>query len=218
VQALRAHAGRWQALDDSGRVCGEADVVVLAAAQDAARLAGDPAWPAAPVRGQATRLPPGSMAPPRLPIAGAGYAIALPDGTVWCGATAHAGDDDATLREADHAYNIERLSRLAGGAAIAAPLDGRVGWRFTARDRMPILGALPVPNAVERIDRPRLVPRVPGLFVHTALGSRGIAWSVLNAQVLSSAIAGAPLPLERSLLESIDPARFAARAIRKSAS
>jgi tRNA 5-methylaminomethyl-2-thiouridine biosynthesis bifunctional protein len=47
------------------------------------------------------------------------------------------------------------------------------------------------------------------------LGSRGIAWSALGAQVLSSCISGAPVPLEASLLDAIDPARFQARAARR---
>jgi tRNA 5-methylaminomethyl-2-thiouridine biosynthesis bifunctional protein len=52
--------------------------------------------------------------------------------------------------------------------------------------------------------------------VFTALGSRGITWSALGAQVLASSITGAPQPLEASLLDAIDPARFVARAVRRS--
>jgi tRNA 5-methylaminomethyl-2-thiouridine biosynthesis bifunctional protein len=59
---------------------------------------------------------------------------------------------------------------------------------------------------------------VPGLYVFTALASRGIAWSPLAARVIAASITGAPQPLEASLLDAIDPARFVARAIRTSAS
>jgi tRNA 5-methylaminomethyl-2-thiouridine biosynthesis bifunctional protein len=60
------------------------------------------------------------------------------------------------------------------------------------------------------------VPRLPGLYVFTALASRGITWSALGAQVLASSITGAPQPLESSLLDAIDPARFVARRVRRS--
>jgi tRNA 5-methylaminomethyl-2-thiouridine biosynthesis bifunctional protein len=55
------------------------------------------------------------------------------------------------------------------------------------------------------------------LFVFTALGSRGITWSALGAQVLAAAVTGAPSPLEASLLDSIDPARFVSRSARRAA-
>jgi tRNA 5-methylaminomethyl-2-thiouridine biosynthesis bifunctional protein len=60
------------------------------------------------------------------------------------------------------------------------------------------------------------VPRVPGLFVFTALGSRGITWSALGAQLLASIITGAPAPIEASLIDAVDPARFVSRRARRS--
>jgi len=59
------------------------------------------------------------------------------------------------------------------------------------------------------------VPRVPGLFVFTALGSRGITWSALGARLLASLITGAPAPLEASLIDAVDPARFVSRRSRR---
>jgi tRNA 5-methylaminomethyl-2-thiouridine biosynthesis bifunctional protein len=68
-----------------------------------------------------------------------------------------------------------------------------------------------------RVDQPRFVPRVPGLFVFTALGSRGISWAPLGARTLASWITAAPAPLEASLMDAIDPARFISREKRRSA-
>jgi tRNA 5-methylaminomethyl-2-thiouridine biosynthesis bifunctional protein len=68
-----------------------------------------------------------------------------------------------------------------------------------------------------RLDQPRFVPRRSGLFVFTALGSRGITWSALGAQVLASSITGAPMPLEADLLDALDPARFVSRHARRNA-
>jgi glycine/D-amino acid oxidase-like deaminating enzyme len=66
-----------------------------------------------------------------------------------------------------------------------------------------------------RRDQPRLVPREPGLFLFSALGSRGISWSALGAQVLAALVTGAPSPIEASLLDAVDPARFQVRDARR---
>ena len=64
-------------------------------------------------------------------------------------------------------------------------------------------------------DQPRFIARHTGLAVCTALGSRGITWAALCAQVLAAQVTGTPVPLEASLLDAIDPARFAVRALRQ---
>jgi tRNA 5-methylaminomethyl-2-thiouridine biosynthesis bifunctional protein len=98
-------------------------------------------------------------------------------------------------------------------------LEGRTAWRFSSRDRLPIIGAMPRPLAADnslRLDQPRFVPRMPGLFLFTALGSRGITWSALGARILASQVTGSPSPVEASLLDAVDPARYLTRLARRS--
>ena len=79
-----------------------------------------------------------------------------------------------------------------------------------------MIGAVPDPTARgARLDQPRFVPRLPGLYVFGALGSRGITWSALGAQVLASSVTGAPSPIGASLLDAVDPARFVSRQVRR---
>jgi tRNA 5-methylaminomethyl-2-thiouridine biosynthesis bifunctional protein len=140
------------------------------------------------------------------------------------GGTAQAGDGEPALRASDQEHNIANLLRLTGsGPAVAsAALGGRVGWRCVANDRLPLIGAVPDLEAMHRpalrLDQPRFVPRAPGLFVFTALASRGIAWSALGAQTLAALVSGAPCPLEASLLDAVDAGRFGARAARREGS
>jgi len=221
VQSLQAVNDRWRALDAEGQVIAEASCLVLANAHDALRLLGNPAWPIESLRGQTTRLPPGALPPPRVPVAGDGYAIGLRDGSVMCGATSQRDDAQPQLRADDHRHNLERLARIAGPLPALDPdsLDGRVGWRMSALDRLPLVGAVPVAQpAGIRLDQPRFVPRVPGLFVFTALGSRGVTWSPLCAQTLASWITGTPFAIEASLIDAIDPARFTSRQARTASS
>jgi tRNA 5-methylaminomethyl-2-thiouridine biosynthesis bifunctional protein len=88
-----------------------------------------------------------------------------------------------------------------------------------AVDRMPVVGALPgTERPLKAGARFRDVPRLPGLYALLALGSRGMCWGPLAAELLASQIAGEPLPLERDLVDALDPARFAIRTQRRGAS
>ena len=208
-------------------------------------LAADARWVPAPVatRGQVSIVAaatPGLRAP-GWPIAGSGYALTLPDGAVLCGATTQADDPDADVRLDDHAHNLRQLAAITG-SAFSAPrpewvqtadddahlaatlvargqLHGRVGWRATAGDRLPLVGAVPLQPADDGAalpDQPRHWPRVPGLFVAAGFGSRGLTWAPLAGRLIASWIADAPYPLPADLVDALDPARFATRAVRAS--
>ena len=139
------------------------------------------------------------------------------------GASSQPNDDDPTVRASDHAHNLAQLARLTRTAIGLAndSIQGRTGWRWSTDDRLPIVGAVPDAAAAAvpgvRLDQARFVPRLPGLFAFTALGSRGITWSALSAQALAATISGAPVSLEASLLDAIDPARFITREARREA-
>ena len=215
---LERSATGWRVLDVRGRLLAEAPTVVLANASDAMRLLGAPDWPIESIRGQISIARAPQLATARVPIAGSGYVVPAVDGAVMFGATAQRGDADPSVRDADHALNLAQLERLLGRAVGSQPSDltGRTAWRCSAVDRLPVIGAVPDPAARgARLHQPRFVPRLPGLYVFTALGSRGITWSALGAQVLAACVTGAPAPVGASLLDAIDPARFVSRAARR---
>ena len=223
IAALRRDGERWQLLDESGRVVASASIVVWAGGADGSAGLGDACASLSRTRGQTTRLPadtPGLRAP-ALPIADAGYALRLADDSVLCGASSAIGNTAAEPRDADRHANLQRLERLTGSrVATSAACEERVGFRLVAADRLPLVGPLPANDRgrAARLDQPRFVPRAPGVFVLTALGSRGITWAALAARLLAAQIAGSPWPLEASLADALDPARFAVRAIRRSTS
>ena len=227
VQRLAAVDAGWQLFDPHDRPLATVAAVVLCNAADASRLLGPGAatWPLHRVRGQTTVLPaalPGLPALPQ-PLADTGYALRLADGRLLCGATSQADDDGAELREADHRHNLAALQRLTGFAADLplSTLAGRVGWRLQSDDRQPLLGPVPALDhgrrrgAGRKPDQPRFVPRQAGLYVFTALGSRGITQAALGGEVLAAWLSGDPVPAPASLLDALDPARFIARAVRR---
>ena len=225
VRSFRRSADGWELLDSLGLRIDCCETLILANAFDAMRLLGSPAWPIQKVRGQISLLATdGGLTLPSIPITGAGYLLPAVAGRAVFGATSQPDDDDPSVRRDDHLRNLSQLAQWVGNAAalvLPEQLQGRTGWRMVCRDRLPIIGAVPdtagaEPTAATRMDHARLVPRQPGLFVFAGLGSRGITWSALGAQILASSITGAPQPVEASLLDAVDPARFVSREVRRS--
>ncbi len=227
VTALHQVGTQWQALGADGRCLAQAPCVVLASAGDSLRLLGAMAPPLRAVRGQLSVLhtPPGQT--PQVPMVGAGFAVRTAPGELVFGATQDVDDFEPGLRAPDHATNLLRLKALTGLAFAPnqAPLQGRVGWRWLAPDRLPLVGAVAAGTA-SLVAQPSMgsmprslhgVARQPGLYLLAGLGSRGLGWAPLAAQILAAQIVGAPCPAEASLRDAIDPARFALRAARRHA-
>ena len=213
-------SGRWTALDAAGDAIASTDAVLLCGGIGSDPLVAEwtagPAWPWVSQRGQLSVIePPLAAGLPSLamPVAGLGYALSLPDGALCFGASAEAGDMDASLRDADQTQNLERLKQLLPAAELPdeLPLAGRVGWRSLVPDRLPIVGALPAIVPSQRAEQVRFWPRQPGLMVVGALASRGLTWATLCAELVAAHLTGAPWPVEASLAEALDPARFAAK-------
>lgn len=235
---------QWQALDAHGRLLAQAPTLVLATAWQANELlatlpsgqATEP-LPLSAVRGQITWLQgrhgTDAVSLPTGPVAGGGYALTLPGGRLLCGATTQHHDTDPSIRPEDHRHNLAQAKRL--GVMRADPgahhtdgtlphthdLAGRVGWRATTPDRLPLVGALPwhadrltnLPHL--RREQVRMLPRERsasgGLYVLSGLGSRGITWAALAGELLAHWVTGAACPVEAELRDAMDPARFLAR-------
>ena len=203
VLSLSREEDLWKAKDDQHRVIASAPVAVLANAADALRLWPQPAVRLQRVRGQLTLVP---------AIAGLGHVVlrggmALPgvDGRSVVGASYDIGDEDPDLRADSHAGNLERLEMILPGALAGfnpgldpATLDGRVAFRATVRDRLPLVG-----------------PIEDGLLGAFAYGSRGLLWAALAGELLASQLEGEPLPVERKLAAAVAPERFLLRQKKK---
>jgi tRNA 5-methylaminomethyl-2-thiouridine biosynthesis bifunctional protein len=94
-----------------------------------------------------------------------------------------------------------------GQPAMSAPINAEPGGTGPrAQDKH---------RATRPPDQARHVPRQPGLYVFTALGSRGITHAALGGELLAACITGDPAPAPASLLDALDPARFIARQARR---
>jgi tRNA 5-methylaminomethyl-2-thiouridine biosynthesis bifunctional protein len=222
VAALRRLGERWCAIDTSGVELACAPVVVLANACDAARLVDLASAPLQRVAGQLTLFP-ASTGAPRTVVCGRGYVLPAIDGSVVTGAS-YDLNDAMQPDNTRHAANLRRAEWLLPG--ITAHLDmtslrGEVGTRCVARDRLPMVGSVvDMERAREIADtlsgaHASDMPRLPGLFCAIAFASRGLAWTALAAECLASQLEGEPLPLEATLVDAIDPGRFAVKRARR---
>jgi tRNA 5-methylaminomethyl-2-thiouridine biosynthesis bifunctional protein len=224
VQQLLRDNGQWLLLDAQQRPVARSALLVLANGAAAAPLLaplGHAAWPTNLSRGQVTQWRSTAGPALQMPVTGDGYVITLHSGQWLCGATrdeVDGSDLDQTPRHADHVLNLLRMQRLTGITAPADSADwqGRVGWRVQSADSLPIAGAVPCARfaASQRQDQVRLLPREAGLFVLTALGSRGLTWAPLLGELIAAQALQEPWPLEQALADAVDPARWQVRAAR----
>jgi tRNA 5-methylaminomethyl-2-thiouridine biosynthesis bifunctional protein len=223
VNALVHDGNHWQAVEMDGTRITAAPVVVLANSHDATRLVPHDVE-LKRVRGQLTCLPPGSIEPPGMVLAGAGHLIPAADGAAVVGSTYDFEDEDPEPRASGNAGNLERLELLLPGATArldATRLAGTVGFRCVTPDRMPLIGRLPdaaasASAAARSAKRSQEVPRRVGLYGAFGYASRGLTWAALGGELIASLIEGEPLPLAGDLCDAIDPARFALRRARRS--
>jgi tRNA 5-methylaminomethyl-2-thiouridine biosynthesis bifunctional protein len=206
--ALEWTGEQWLARGTDGAPLAAAPVAVLANAADAVRLAPWAQVPLRRVRGQATLVPP--IAGLTAVVLRGGMALPAIGGRSLVGSTYDVDDDDPWPRAESNAANLARLERIIPGAAAGldpAALEGRVGFRATVRDRMPLVGALS--------SGAQGPARETGLYAAFGYGSRGYLWAALCAEVLASILEGDPLPVERSLAAAVHPGRFVLRAARR---
>jgi tRNA 5-methylaminomethyl-2-thiouridine biosynthesis bifunctional protein len=193
VGRLEREGNAWRGLDADDRVVAEAPVLVVANAADAKRLVPGARLSLSAVRGQLTYLAPDPRRCIDIVVSGSGYVAPLPDGGTCIGASYQHDDADKGLRDDDHRANLERAeSMLPGFADGARPDGGWTGFRATVPDRLPIFGAT----------------ATDGLHAATGLGSRGLLWAPLGAELLACQLTGEPLPLPRDLAGAISPRRF----------
>jgi tRNA 5-methylaminomethyl-2-thiouridine biosynthesis bifunctional protein len=197
-----------------------ADKIVIAAAMESKALMNSIGirLPLKPVRGQLSIFSVSPQDPwvsrlPRVGISGDGYCLPaerLEDGSYrWIvGSSFDEGEDDLAARESSDEFNREQAKGLAdypeGNPSGLKKLGEFVGVRCVAGDRLPIIGAL---------------TQRPGVFLATALGSRGALWSALAAKLLTAQVLDEDLALlarfgfAADLVAALSPARFFAGAL-----
>lgn len=219
ISRLEKGVKAWHLFDAKNKLVVSADKVVIACAMEAKLLMSgiDIRLPLRPVRGQLSifsiqKGDPWVKKLPSVGISGDGYclpATLLDDGTYqWIvGPSFDESEDDLTPRDESDDFNREQAKDLVafeeGDIRSLVKAGEFVGVRCVAGDRLPIIGAL---------------TQRPGIFLATALGSRGILWSALAAKLITAQLLEddfallARLGFASDLVVALAPARFFAGA------
>lgn len=222
----------WQLLDQHSQIAIEAETLVIANAYGCEQFEQTNFLPVTQLRGQISLLSSSDVSIGlKTVICGEGYITPALNGTHNCGATYNKGLFTTELREQDHCANIEQMNATDNGLGLAlgpqntSSMDGRANYRCTTKDYLPIVGPVPyLPTFLDefsdlRRDARKLVPSLgsyqPNLYVHCGMGSRGLCYAPLTAEILATEIAGEITPLERELRLAMHPARFVIRDLKK---
>ena len=163
--------------------------------------AGVPDWVSRLGRGVGTKLAWGrnvtleleALAGLRAVVTGAGYCIPVGQGRVHLGATY---EFEAVAERDDAAAVGSILQKSVGfseGGVPEGPWEVRRAVRVLTADRLPMIGG---------------VGGSDGIFVACGLGSRGVVWSGVAAELIPSLVLAEPPMLPRSWVEAMNPNRF----------
>lgn len=202
VKRLAREGELWTLLGSDEQVIAHADMVVVAASNQSAELLNTiPAMPKLnfqAVRGQVTHGDLNQFQASTYPINGGGSYIETD--TEWLMGATYDRDNlslDPSIR--DQVDNFERLENLVPDIARRLKptferglVKNWVGVRCATTDRLPVVGEL-----------------TQGLWVCTAMASRGLTFAPLCAELLAAQCQGEELPLKPRLVRALSVQRYA---------
>lgn len=208
------------------------DTIVIANAYAANRLLPELNLPLKNIRGQITQFADDGFDKIKTVICHNGYICPTDKHvaqakTYTCGATFDLNDTDTTLRENSQHYNIATLKQhLTNFETLhTTTLDGRVNFRCSAPDYMPIIGPVPEPdtfitNYADLAKNgnayiPKLGTYQSGLFLNIAYGSRGFSSAPIGAALIRAYLLDQCYPLPFNIIKTLNPARFLIRDIKR---
>ena len=147
-----------------------------------------------------------------------------------CGATFTLNNHSPQLSEQDQQTNLQNVMECFDTSITTTqanePLRGRVAFRATTPDYIPIVGGLSgeaefnaqfsglANNARLQHDEPARL--LPGFFMNTGYGSHGFTLAPLLSHSIANQLAGLPSPLGERLRMATAPNRFLLRKLIRS--
>lgn len=145
-----------------------------------------------------------------------GYATPVVEGEMVVGASYERLGSSVDASDSDELSNLDRLriidSRLADICA-GLPAQDRTSIRSATLDRMPHMGRVLDPRVAlaPSVSQLHQMPRNDRVWVLGGLGSRGLSFAPLGAEVIAAQLSSQALPIFDRLARAVDPVRFALR-------
>lgn len=221
VSSIDDHNNGWSVLDKQNHEISMSRYLVIANASNATEFRQTRWCRIFPKRGQVTYLSKtSSNIHPLKIICSDAYITPEIEDQYVLGASFVTADRSLEVRESEHRDNIARVKKMIPSFEPdnSETIDGRAAIRAVSQDRLPIVG--PVAKADEFYQQFAEAAQgathmrygspvyYRGLYVATAFGSRGLAWIPLCAEIMAGMINDEPLPVGKSLINSIHPNRY----------
>lgn len=216
-----------QAIHQLDELTNQFDHIIVATATNTATLLPTQHLPSKTIRGQLTYLQAERLPKFKTVLSGACYLSPIQKQTLHLGATYDAKDSNPDLSEQDHLANLNNLAGLGPSfqqlaqQGLKAVVGGRVGFRCSAPDYLPMVGALSQDGAAIEAFRvlekdSKAIPKVAmpqhnNIWLNIAHGSKALVSAPLCAEILACHITGAALPVSLDIAEALWPGRFLMR-------
>lgn len=221
--SIERQNSKWHIKGDSGEDIAAAGAVVVANANDAIGFEQLKWLPLTPVAGQVSYLKNSGLNLKTIVCYEGGYVTPSSDGVVCVGATFRRGSEDTNVTDADHTENLNNLRKNID-IERSGEVSGRTAIRSTTPDRRPVIGQLPNFEAFNadyadlKHGRQKQYLKgdyLSGLYVSTGHGSRGLTSCPLAAEIIAAMACNESLPIDKKILDSLNPARFIIRGLKR---
>lgn len=203
VISIEKDENAWWLITPEDKRFGPYDSVILANGHTVTDFEQSKSLPLRPVRGQVSFMDTiHSLSKLKTVLCSQGYVTPQLHNTHCFGASYDRHNLICEYNEREQQQNIEKLTGIIGTEnqpvfEKLAMNRARNSIRMNSRDHLPYVGALMKGNSV-----------LPGLYILSGFGSRGLTTSALAAEVLVSELCGEPLPANINQLFNIHPHRI----------
>ena len=222
----------WQLVSDAFIDKNPFQAVVICNASDALNIEQSQWLPLKPIRGQLTHLQGNKrLSTLKTVITAEGYiapAIQQGEQTLHTlGASYNLTDTHSEISEQEHQDNLQHLNLLLKNSKEIAPAihSGRVSFRSTTPDYLPMAGPLPNKEWFEedyaelKNNAQRAITKkgkyLANAFTNLGHGSRGLNYAPLCSEIIACQISGEPLPIPQPLVDSLNAGRFIIRNLKR---
>ena len=215
-----AHDGKqWQCLSDS-RLIKEAEVLVIANGVAINDLGLSQKFPVEAIRGQVVALKETQASHQITKTLNAEVHITPAiNSKHYLGASYIRNCANPDICLSDNSELLESLDRIYPDTFKESDYsDAWVGFRTMAKDRVPIVGAVPDEVFFEKeyadlrhgntTKAYRSASYQKGLYISAAHGSRGFTSSFISAEILAAQLTGEPSPVNKKILDYLSASRF----------
>ena len=185
------------------------NALVIAAGFDTLTFPQCRAVPLSAARGQVSHIKTNSaLSPLKRTLCHEGYLTPEIEGEHCMGATFKRHDQDIEYRESEQTDNHQKLKKCIANKpwvdSITVNDQAHIGVRCTTRDHFPYVGSLTDYNQLKknyelRSPNNEKIKALPGVYLLTGLGSRGLCSAPLLGELLASEMNNESLPLDKNI-------------------